>query len=256
MTATILKSAFLNGFVKDTFIDELQTAINPAKLISIEEKPTEYILEIAGYVSQAEIDAVVLAHQPVAENKYSAANLDKIDVNQNYNILGLFEEIIESSLGDVVTKNLYRNFDVTKFNQETGVMSEGCLTGKAVEEVLTYHRNTSGILYKRDHDVKYYGLDGVMYLRKQWSDFYTIKKGYAKNQESFKNLLDKASMYLTSQAGLTASRRVLRDLASEVTCYSKGDREPLLTAIANSTDECMTVTIKQTLNLILNVNYA
>lgn len=170
-----------------------------------------------------------------------------VDINVNYNLLGYHKQEIFDNKGDLITLRYFREYDEVN----------DVFSNKAIEENRTYTRDvTTGLLTKRQTTIDWFDESGNNVATKtNVTKYYSAKKGYAKNKRARQNLIDNASMYLLSQVGQTDATAFLRIVKSDINGYVGGDIQPLLDAISSSTETYMTQTIKDTLDVILNVDY-
>lgn len=185
-------------------------------------------------------------------------------VDADYRILGLHQQEIQDTNGDIIILKFYRNYD-----SENDIFS-----GIAVNEDRVYTRDTStGLLKKRETSHTWYDIEGnIIATKTQVQKFYSSKKGFQSNKRARQNLIDKASMYLfsalaTNNAGDMVLTEIeiddfesLTDSASSK--YLKSNTDPLINIITNSTDNTkpefrgyITAGIQQTLLTILNISY-
>jgi len=114
---------------------------------------------------------------------------------------------------------------------------------------------TTGLLAQRDSVIEWFKSDDVVGATKNITKYYSLEEGYDANKSSRQNLIDRASMYLLSQIGITDAKAYWKTVATDVDDYINASDLTLVTTINNSIEPYMTPTIKATLDAILNVTY-
>lgn len=145
-----------------------------------------------------------------------------------------------------ITKNEY-------YKYYTG--SPASYAGLAYVENISTVNNALGIPVTRTTSYEFYIDDVLQSGTRVVLQYYAPDEGIRLNRKAFSYVFDYASMYLISQVGLVDAKAVLNAMSAESSLYTAGSRQPLLDAIANSTNTLLTPTIKATLNAILNVTY-
>jgi len=164
--------------------------------------------------------------------------------NIDYNIQGYHKKMTFDANGDLILVEYYKNYDGTTYSK------------LVVRETRTYTRDVVfGLLTERDMVIEFFNNRGGVEYTKTTKKYYDAKKGYNGNKQARTNIIDTASMYLLSVVGLQDGKAFLRIVKSEISGYISGDSQPLLDAVANSTELYMTGVIKTALDTILNVTY-
>jgi len=164
--------------------------------------------------------------------------------NIDYRIQGYHKKFTFDANGDLIVIEYYKNFDGTTYSN------------LKVKETRTYTRDAVfGLLVKRDMTIEWFRSDGSVIATKTTTKFYDSKKGYHANKKARKNIIEKASIYLLGVVGLADGKLFLRQVKSEINGYIKGDSQPLLDAVNDSTETYMTGAIKTALITILDITY-
>lgn len=199
-------------------------------------------------------------------NKNFRAKATNTDItNENYNLFGLHKKEYFDSKGDLITLELYKDYD-----EETQTH-----TNLAIKENRTYTRDVNtGLLIKRVTQIIWYNVDGEECKTKtNINKYFSPKKGFVANKRARQNLIDNASMYLYSQlmtnnAGDKTQTDIEVDDFESLTDaaqskYIKSNTLPLLDIVTNSIDNTkdeyrvyITEAMQTVLLSILNINYA
>lgn len=168
------------------------------------------------------------------------------------NKLGLHEKSIIDSKGDVVTIEMYLDYDGVTYSN------------LAVKEDRVYTRDSSGVVSKRDTTITYYYedetiCDEVIFRTK----YYSSKAGYNQNKKSRTTLIDSASMWIYGELivefgydeGEANAKYFLDDLNGFIGKYIRGNIQSLIDAISSNSRTYITQDRKDQLNTILNVQY-
>lgn len=164
----------------------------------------------------------------------------------DYRLNGYHKKQTFDAKGDLVIVEYYQNYDEQSKQ----------FSNLKVRESRTYTRNaTTTLLEKRVINIEWFKGNDEKYAEKTITKFYDAQEGYQGNKRARRNLINKASMYLLNEVGLENGKTFLDGVGSKITVYVDGSIQPLLDAIANSSEPYMTPTIKGTLDTILNVTY-
>jgi len=163
---------------------------------------------------------------------------------EDYRIKGYQKKPTIDANGDLVIVEYFKDYDETTKQY----------SNLKVKETRVYTRDSSTLLMKRDMTIQWFsgGKETAVVTTQK---FYTAEQGYSANKRARQNLINRASMYLLSEVGLTDGKTFLNGVTGEISTYVDGSIQPLVDAIANSTEPFMTLTIKGTLDTILNVTY-
>lgn len=163
----------------------------------------------------------------------------------DYRIQGYQKKPTFDAKGDLVSVEYYRHYDES--TDEYSVLK--------VRETRVYTRDVNTLLKKREMNIQWFKGTSVM-AEKNTVKFYTPEQGYDANKRARRNLINRASMYLLNEVGLTNGKAFLDTVSSAIATYVDGSIQPLLDGISNSSETYMTATIKGTLDTILNVTYS
>lgn len=162
----------------------------------------------------------------------------------DYNIRGLYKQILINSYGEMYEANYYREYDGITY------------TTLVVSESRIYTRNTTtGLAIYRIQTSSFYLTDGTVGTVKTTKKYYTPQLAILEGETRRTNMIGNAKVYLIGAAGLANAQSVLVSLIDPIVIYVNGFTTPLITGIQNSasTYSFMTASIINELVAILSV---
>jgi hypothetical protein len=183
-------------------------------------------------------------------------------LDNDYRLVGYHKKETFDSKGDLILLEFFNSY-----NDE-----ESAFKNLMIKETRVYERNLNTSLpVKRTTNITWYNDEGDVVLSKvDVIKIYSNKKGFVANKRARRNIIDNASMYFYGQlmnndySTSQANADDFEDLTnSESSKYIKGNIQPLISSVTNSTDESkseyreyMTLGMRDEIINIINITLA
>lgn len=179
----------------------------------------------------------------------------EIDFRTRYLSYGLQKIDIENEKGDIVE---------TKYYLTDGLPVDINIHPVIIKVTVDVFRTSTSIPESKIITEYFYDTSGTTVLKTNTiTEYLSTKRGYQINKKSREKLIENASLWLygslIAEYGIAQAKLYIDsltiDLHQEINIYVTSTKAPLLTAIDEHTGEFLTLTRKNTVKSILDVDY-
>ncbi len=239
---------------KSSIINEIRIALPGKTLNSVNMLGSDVKIQITPTLNAGEkttLDTVVQDHKDNSNTNiiypYKLTNNYEIDTEKNINYFGLHRKDTIDSLGLLVTKEYYKNYDGTTYSD------------LVIKDEYVYTLNVNDLVDFRTETITWYLTDDSVGTTKVFDKYYNLTKGIKEGMVRRTNLIDKAKAYGmgtitgTHASGLPNSYVWFSTMNIVVVDYINGTlKQDIIDFIDNETETYITQTIKDIMTDILD----